>query len=186
MAYDPEKHRRRSIRMQGYDYSAPGAYFITMCTHHREHLFGNIVLGEMHLNQMGTGAKNIWLHLTDDFPWIMLDTFVFMPDHFHAIFWIRDSGPLPRRNPGGKWDLPLQTPCGTSKTVGSVVRGFKIRVTQWARMNNTTMVVWHRNYHERVIRNDLALNRIRRYILENPVHWNEKGDADASPLLDPI
>ena len=189
MPYDPEKHHRRSIRMPAYDYSAAGAYFITICTKGRIPLFGKIVNGEMRLNELGLAVENIWNHLPDDFPWIALDTFVVMPDHIHMIFWIRDL-PL-RRNPyghgfWGEYDSPLQTPRGTSKTVGSVVRGFKIRVTQWARTNTGNKHIWHRNYHERIIRDDPALNQIRRYVLDNPMNWNEKGDANASPFFDPI
>jgi len=53
MAYDPEKHHRRNIRLKGYDYTQPGAYFIAICTHGRECLFGEIIDGEMHLNEAG-------------------------------------------------------------------------------------------------------------------------------------
>jgi putative transposase len=62
-----------------------------------------------------------------------------------------------------------------------MVRGFKIRVTQWARQNIKNSHIWHRNYHEHIIRDDESLHRIRRYILDNPKNWNKKGGAIAPP-----
>ena len=62
-------------------------------------------------------------------------------------------------------------PRGTSKTIGSTVRGFKIGVTKWMRQNRSVQHVWQRNYYERIVRNDDELNRIREYIVGNPTQW---------------
>jgi hypothetical protein len=64
MKFNPEKHHRRSIRLKGYDYSSPGAYFITICTYQRACLFGEIVQGEMQLNQFGHVVRSHWLKLS--------------------------------------------------------------------------------------------------------------------------
>ena len=66
--------------------------------------------------------------------------------------------------------LVLRSP---SKTVGSIVRGFKIGVTKWVRANMDVRDVWQRNYYEHIIRNEAALNRIRQYIMDNPARWAE-------------
>ena len=78
-------HHRHSIRLPDYDYSSPGAYYITLVTWQREILFGEIVEGEMRLSEWGFLVKNEWLRLTDRFPNIQLDEFMVMPNHFHGI-----------------------------------------------------------------------------------------------------
>ena len=90
MKYDPEKHQRRSIRLRGYDYSQPGAYFITMCTRDRECLFGDVVDGHMELNKYGKIAMQRWLEIPMHYPNVSLDECIIMPDHIHAIIIIND------------------------------------------------------------------------------------------------
>jgi hypothetical protein len=90
MAYDPEKHHRRSIRLKGYDYTQPGAYFITICTHGRECLFGEIIDGEMHLNEAGQIVVQTWQDLPNHVPNVQLDAFVVMPNHVHGIIIITE------------------------------------------------------------------------------------------------
>jgi putative transposase len=85
MQYDPEKHHRHSIRLKGYDYRREGMYFITICTQHRECLFGEIIDGVMYLNSSGEAIARWWMELTSKFPSIELDEFVVMPNHFHGI-----------------------------------------------------------------------------------------------------
>ena len=91
MKYNPDIHHRRSIRLQGYDYSSPGAYFVTMCTHNRECLFGEIANGKMRLNELGKIASQCWLAIPDHFPHARLGAFVIMPNHVHGIIWIVDN-----------------------------------------------------------------------------------------------
>ncbi len=83
--FNPEKHHRRSIRLKGYDYSQPGAYFITICTKNRKCLFGNIINGKMILNDAGHIAQNCWLEIPNHYSNVILDEFVIMPNHIHGI-----------------------------------------------------------------------------------------------------
>ena len=85
MKYDPQKHHRRSIRLKGHDYTSPGAYFITICTHQRQCLFGEIIDGEMQLNEFGKWVDACWKRLPTHFPHLQLDRFVVMPNHIHGI-----------------------------------------------------------------------------------------------------
>jgi putative transposase len=171
MKYNPEIHHRRSIRLKGYDYSKIGAYFITICTQNRECLFGEIIAGEMRLNAAGDSAMQCWQAIPDHFPHAESDEWVIMPNHVHGIVLIVDV-PV-----GAKNFSPLQQPNfsplqpGTSKTIGSIVRGFKIGVTKWMRNNTPIHDVWQRNYWEHVVRNESELDRIREYIRNNPVRW---------------
>lgn len=91
MSYNPEKHRRRSIRLKGYDYSAAGAYFITVCAHQRECLFGKVRENESHLNAFGRIVEQTWHDLPNHNPHIGLDAFVVMPNYIHGIIFIREK-----------------------------------------------------------------------------------------------
>ncbi len=91
MKYDPAKHKRKSIRLQEYDYSAPGVYFITICTHQRQCLFGEIVAGQMELNTTGLWVQTCWQRLPHRFSQLTLDAFIIMPNHLHGILWLGDE-----------------------------------------------------------------------------------------------
>ena len=181
MKYNPGIHHRRSIRLKGYDYSQAGLYFVTICTHQRLPLFGEIIGGEMILNAAGIVAEKCWLAIPEHFPQFKLDEFVIMPNHVHGIIQI-DVDII---DVGAKNFSPLHTefplhaihetsrPTGTSKTIGSIVRGFKIGVTKWFRTNSTTHSVWHRNYHEHIIRNENSHFKIANYVQTNPQKWQD-------------
>lgn len=87
--YNPQKHHRRSIRLQGYDYSQEGLYFITICCQDRAHLFGEIVNGEMILNSYGEIAQKEWQNTSVIRDNVVLHEFVVMPNHFHSIIEIK-------------------------------------------------------------------------------------------------
>lgn len=85
MIDDPAKHHRRSIRLKGYDYSQPGAYYVTVCTQNRTCLLGGVVDGVMRLNEYGEIVARTWNDLPNHNPHIELDAFVVMPNHVHGI-----------------------------------------------------------------------------------------------------
>ncbi|MBI5485023.1 MAG: hypothetical protein HY888_11260 [Deltaproteobacteria bacterium] len=89
--HNPDIHHRRSIRLQEYDYSVNGAYFVTICTHDREGLFGSICDGEMELNEAGRMVAEWWLKLSEQFSHVTADEYVIMPNHFHGIIVIADE-----------------------------------------------------------------------------------------------
>jgi hypothetical protein len=93
MRYDPERHHRRSIRLRGYDYRAVGAYFITIVVQDRARLFGEVVDGEMRLNDAGRMVERWWLELNRRFPHVLTDAYVVMPNHFHGIVVIHSRPP---------------------------------------------------------------------------------------------
>ncbi len=90
MNYDPDKHHRRSIRMRGYDYAQEGVYFVTVCAQDRQCLFGEIVDGEIRLNDAGRMIERWWFELNHKFPTVETDEFVVTPNHFHGIVVIAD------------------------------------------------------------------------------------------------
>jgi REP element-mobilizing transposase RayT len=78
-------HHRRSNRLRGYDYSQPGAYFVTICVQRRACLLGKVFESDVNLNDLGRIAADCWKHVPQHFQDVSIDTFVVMPNHVHAI-----------------------------------------------------------------------------------------------------
>ncbi len=179
MKYNSDIHHRRSIRIKGYDYSQEGLYYITICTHNHTHLFGDIKQGEMLLKDEGRIAEKCLLAIPDHFPYAQLHPHVVMPNHVHCI--IEITGGTLTVNRANNYS-PLQQPSeppslktirGTSKTIGSIVRGYKIGVTKWFRSHTDVHTVWQRNYYEHIIRNEKSYAYISEYIQSNPLNWQD-------------
>ena len=220
MKYDPFKHRRRSIRLRGYDYRAAGAYFVTICLQGGLFLLGDVVEGEMEVNAAGEMVLEEWIALTERFQNIKLDAFIVMPNHVHGIIQIRDSverageddrapisdsAPEEQRAPTRgaptgdkldmgagvdddrpKIDLDVGVPLvGTQDgkvaerpTLGKIIGEYKsittnryihaVQEQDWPPFPGR---LWQRNYYERIIRNERAVNVIRAYIDDNPTNW---------------
>jgi len=173
----PTKHHRRSIRLKRYDYTQPGAYFITICTHNRQCLFGKVVNGEMLLNALGEIVRDEWRHTAEIRPNVGLDAFVIMPNHIHGVIVIHADtrrGTL-QRAPTIEQHVPTTEQFGkpTSNSIPTIIRLFKSAVTKRINeMRGTPGIpVWQRNYYEHIVRNDGELNRIRKYIINNPLKW---------------
>ena len=188
--FDPQKSNRRSIRLKGYDYTQPGAYFLTVCTIDRTPLLGSARGGDIVLNAYGEAVEAVWQDLPRHYRHIALDAFVVMPDHFHGIVIFLDPaapagwGFNPERAgtcvPTG--GLSLRDVRRTSSAsapqrhaLPEVVRALK---TYAARRINALREtpgasIWQRDYYEHVIRDEADLNRIRDYIRDNPARWTE-------------
>ena len=172
MTYDRERHHRRSIRLKGYDYAQPGAYFITICTQDRACLFGEVADGEMRLNEMGQVVCECWSAIPEHFSNGVLDAFVAMPNHVHGMVVIVDGRGTACRAPAGRAPTE-QFGRPITGSVPTIIRSFKSAVTRRINALRGTpgAPVWQRNYYEHIIRNDDALHRIRQYIADNPTRW---------------
>ncbi len=193
-------HDRRSLRLNGYDYVQAGAYFVTICTQNRMCLFGDIVDGEMQLNDVGRMVRSVWEALPQRFRGMELDAFVVMPNHVHGIITIPgrgescirpddcqqpDSGDHKDRSygtnrvhgiatfVGAGLALPEEKGAASSApTLADVVRAFKsLSAICVNRLIMRSGPLWQRNYFERVIRNERELERIREYIATNLLKW---------------
>ncbi|HUW05769.1 MAG TPA: transposase [Williamwhitmania sp.] len=169
MAYNPEKHHRRSIRLKGYDYARAGLYFITLCCQNRACLFGNIENGVMVLNEYGHIACNEWMKTTEIRNNVELGEFVIMPNHIHGIVRLLGRGELDSPNKQGVCDTPLRSP---SQTIGAIVRGYKSSVTKQLGLLGFNEKIWQRNYHEHIIRDEQSYMKISDYIINNPANWD--------------
>ncbi len=172
-------HRRRSIRLAGYDYTQNGAYFVTICTYQRRCLFGEIVGEEMQRNWCGEIAAACWQAIPNHFAAVKLDAFVVMPNHVHGIILIDtpDSTMESAQGDGvgAQHAAPLRTHPHVvqSGSLSAIVRSYKSAVANQINACHQTpgKRIWQRNYYEHIVRNDRALNAIREYILFNPAHW---------------
>jgi REP element-mobilizing transposase RayT len=189
MTYNPDIHKRQSIRLKGYDYSQSGLYFITICCYQRECLFGNIINSQMILNNFGQLIKEEWLKSAEIRKEIELDDFVIMPNHFHGIViinqeinshFMKNDVDFQDNNVGANGRSPLQqiqsSPPKISmkpKSISSLIAGFKSATTKKINVirNTHQNPVWQRNYYDHIIRNDESLARIREYVQNNPLSW---------------
>ncbi len=172
-----QRRNRRSIRLRAYDYTAPGAYFVTVCTQDQAHLFGDVVDGGMWLNDAGRMIIDIWESLSDRFPTIRLDAFVVMPNHIHGIIVIVGAPLVGAQD--DRCETVTRAATRAAPTLGDIVGAFKsittveyirgVKQHGWSPFHKR---LWQRNYYEHIIRDDRALDAIRRYIVQNPVRWH--------------
>ena len=168
MKYDPQIHRRRSIRLKGYDYSQSGLYFITICIHNRECLLGEIKQNLINLNPAGEMITQIWQQLPQRFPHIQLDEFVVMPNHFHGIIGIfSNNSPIPDSK---SKIVKLGDIIGAFKSITTHQYIQGVKQDGWQSFDGK---LWQRNYYEQIIRDQASLNNIRKYIINNPLKWED-------------
>ncbi len=158
--------RRRPLRLEDYDYSQEGAYFVTICTNNRKCLLGQISEGKMLLNNLGKIARDKWNETPQIRSNVMLDEYVIMPNHLHGIVVISQKQGVSQYAPTGKFRSP-------SQSIGAIIRGYKSAVTKQINQirKASGLPVWQRNYWERVIRNEKNLSKAREYIQNNPLKW---------------
>jgi REP element-mobilizing transposase RayT len=186
--YNPHIHHRRSIRLKGYDYSQAGLYFITICVQNRACLFGEIINGEMILNDAGVMVEKWYFELENKYPDINCHEMVVMPNHFHCIV----------ENVGADLRVCPDKNDGNATNDGDVINDGDVegehigsplhRVVQWFKTMSTNEYIrgvknlgwqpfngklWQRNYYEHIIRNEQSYKNISAYIINNPAKWND-------------
>ena len=170
------KHRQ-SIRLRAADYRKPKLYFVTICTKDRECLMGEVVNGEMQLNEIGRMVADVIKSIPIFYSRINIDEFEIMPNHIHMIIKL-GVGATPRGCP----DNPdngigqAQRPAPTF-TLFDIIHRFKSLTTacyrrkvhsgEWPAFKGK---LWQRNYYERILR-ITEVDPIRQYIRNNPINW---------------
>lgn len=181
---------RKSIRLREYDYSLAGDYFITICTKDRECLFGEIVDGEMVLNEVGKIVKKCWLEISEHFPGVELDIDQIMPNHFHGVIRILEEEDVCRgaihraqsdgtigqdamnRVPTGGGFAGLKNPMLNPNSLSKIIRWFKGRSTFEIHKSGIGFE-WQRSFYDHIIRNEKSYDRIYDYMESNPSRWQE-------------
>jgi REP element-mobilizing transposase RayT len=168
--------RRNSLRYPGYDYAQPGSVFVTVETARGQRLFGAVVDGLVSHSPAGVVAMERWRGIPQHYPMVAIDAFVVMPDHIHGIVM---CGVVPDAE-------------AARATVGDVVRWFKtsmsaayrmgVKKEGWPPYNGQ---LWHRDYHDRIIRTDAEFVAIQVYIEANPAKWWERHGNDSNEIALP-
>jgi putative transposase len=180
------KYRIKSARLQNWDYGWNAAYFITICTQNREYYFGNIENGKMQLSEIGDRAQKYLLEISQRFEYAKLDEFVVMPNHIHVIVIIDkiDDGrgvgrdainrvstltPEPIKKPGG---ITGNKNPMLHQNISRIFNWYTGRVTFESRKIDKNYV-WQSRFHDHIIRDNAEYNRIKNYIINNPLNWDD-------------
>ena len=169
MSRDPKQYFRQSARLKDYDYSKGGAYFVTVTVDGEGEIFGKVVEGKVKLNKAGEIIEKVWMNLPKQFTNVKLDEFVIMPDHFHGIIILENKkeGLMNQARTKEKiWILMKNK----KNTLGKVIRALKAKVTRLIHEDGSNDFKWHRNYYDRIVRNEKDLLILRKYIKNNPLN----------------
>ena len=193
MTYNPEIHKRKSIRLKNYNYAKNGMYFITICTKNREPILSKIenvgvdalIDPKIKLQYAGKILNKYIKNINDVYKKVNIDSYVIMPDHFHMIINIMSEiklgsmeklnpGPMKMVNPGpmkmvNPGPMRASAPTTTTKneiTISQIIKGIKSLTTR-----EIGYSIWQRNYYEHIIRNQEEYHDICKYIKQNPQKW---------------
>ena len=145
-------NHRKNPRILGYDYGQPGMYFITACTHNRLCILGDVEDYSMKLSNIGLIAQDCLSSLPQWFPNMEIDQHVIMPNHFHALIYIKERG----------------------TSLREIIGAVKSATTRRARKVDQRLLasdLWQRGYFDHVVRTEKSLCALRQYILDNPTKW---------------
>jgi putative transposase len=152
---------RKLIRLQNYDYSRQGLYFVTICSQDRQCLFGSVTNDNIFLNDAGKMLEYWWKELENKFEQVSLEQYVVMPNHLHGVILLNTTGGHigPRLQEIIQWFKTM--------TTNEYIRGVK-----QGNFSVFNKKLWQRSYYEHIIRNEEGLNKAREYILNNPLQWH--------------
>ena len=156
----------KGIRLDCWDYSWEGFYFITICVKNRASLFGEVTNEKVVLSPLGVYAQKCWLEIPEHFAHVVLDEHIVMPDHIHGILALDDCI---RPALTSKNAERVKPPTGGS--LGHVVGCYKTAVSKWSKANGYAEFAWQARFFDHVIRNDRSLSAVREYISTNPLSW---------------
>ncbi|MFB2878561.1 transposase [Floridanema aerugineum] len=195
-----DKYKSESIRLKDYNYSNNGWYFVTICTYQKLCFLGEAIGNQIQLTAIGKIAEEFWLNIPSHFKYTYLDAYVIMPNHIHGIIIIdhpecRDAAecrdvacnvstktttaPTPtnqRKTADDNYGIS-QAMSEISPKAGSlsvIMRSYKSAVSRWCHINGYESFAWQPRFYDHVIRNSSALDRIRKYIINNPAKWENE------------
>ena len=173
MKQDLSLPRRRSVRLPHFDYSQPAAYFLTICSHEKRHIFGTILGREVRLSAAGHIVDECWRDIANHFPNVRLPIYVIMPNHIHGIVVVHTR--LRQRATDERSSREDSRRLGAHRpgSIPTIVRSFKAIAARRIRerLRGAECNVWQRGYYERIIRNEPEFHKTCDYIRLNPANW---------------
>jgi putative transposase len=174
-------HNRKTIRLQKYDYSQPGYYFITIIIHNRKQmLLGDIVNGETFLTEPGKITERCWLDIPMHFPNAKTDDYIIMPDHIHGIIRLIDHRGTACRAPMIEMVERFGKP--TVGTIPTIVRSLKSAISKQIHYLLPGFK-WQNNYYSHIIQDEKSLFYIRQYIRDNPLVWQNDSENHSRNVI---
>jgi REP element-mobilizing transposase RayT len=171
------RYRIESTRLKDWDYTAAGYYYITICTKERIHFFGSIEAGEMRLSPVGEIVAEEWQKTPHIRPNVELDAWVIMPNHLHSIIILKtftDDLETPRQVVSSR--RGVSTTVWKPHSLGFIINQIKSICTKRIHTAGYGEFAWQSNYYEHIIRDEIALQEIRQYILQNPLTWEHDNE----------
>ena len=182
---------RKLNRLNVWNYNSSGYYYVTINTKRSIHFFGHIQNGKIKLSEIGRIAHQCWIKLSDHFNYISLDKFIIMPNHFHGIIKIlpfhgyeppthgfntpseRSNSPTQCLNVYGTgMPVPYDKNKPQYKKLPIIIGSYKSAASKLAHKKGYENFGWHKSYYDHIVRNEDDLNRIRKYIFNNPANWD--------------
>ena len=169
------KYRIEPNRWQNWDYSAPGYYFITICTHKREAIFGKIANNEIILSEYGEIVKSEFIKMAQYHQRATIDEWVIMPNHVHCIIALGDYGEKIHEFYLPEIDTKQYRSLRRKMLIPVLLGKFQMQTSKQINIlrNSAGQKTWQPNYHDHVIRDDDEYNRIKQYIINNPKKWGD-------------
>ncbi len=184
--YNPKIHRRKSYRLEGFDYSQEGLYYITICCADRNCFFGKIENDKVKLSEIGIIANEYWLRIPKHFSHVVLYEYVIMPNHIHGIIELKDIG---RTQHGTQYRtrhvVSLHSSIDNSQinknefgklisgSVSVIIQQYKSSLKRWCNKNGHEYFKWQPRFYDHIIRNTQSHYNISKYIIDNPINWND-------------
>jgi REP element-mobilizing transposase RayT len=153
-------HTRKKMRLAGYDYTTPGAYFVTICVKGKRNSLGSIVASDgsvcpkIALNDYGKIVETQWKWLFGNYKHISMDEYVIMPDHFHGIILIVGNGRDRSQH---------------VKPLPQIIGAFKTTSSKFIHSAGGLSFQWQKSYYDRIIRDEREMQNIRQYVRNNPL-----------------
>ena len=172
---------RRSVRLKGFDYSQPSTYFLTVCTHDKRWIFGEVIGHEVALSRCGKIVSECWRSIPAHFPNVELAAHVVMPNHVHGVIIVKQRARTDRANEKSDAREPRRIGALPPGSIPAIVRSFKSVTTR--RIHEAASRphdVWQRGYYERIIRDDDEFRQICEYIRLNPANWASDDENSAT------
>lgn len=155
---------KKQYRLPHFNYARSGYYFVTICSYKRKEIFSIVRDGRVVLTDIGEIIERSWNYITTSSSFASLDEYIIMPNHLHGIILIDNP------NESDTADVKFVM---RKRTLSVVVRTFKAAATANARKTYPTINLWQPLFYDRIIRNEQELQRIRKYIIDNPLQWEE-------------
>ena len=168
-------NERKYHRLRNWDYSSAGIYYITICCYEKHCYLGSIKNNNVILSEIGAISSSYWLEIPSHFPHAQLDEFIIMPNHIHGLIIIDNSLPDQNitiqnsetgpKNKINRFSQPIKN------SVSVIINQYKSSVTRWCNKNGFKNFQWQTRFYDEILHNEIALEKVREYIRNNPSNW---------------